>query len=87
MNEKTLVAINYTTCKNQYMKVLKPAGKDGDYLIMSHWDSEEAFKTWTKSEPFIEGHKRGFEDLRKAKERGGEAPMSSSFKTYEVIAR
>lgn len=69
------------------MEVLKPAEKDGDYLIMSHWDSEDAFKTWTKSEAFIEGHKRGFEDLRKAKERGDEAPMSSSFKTYEVIAR
>lgn len=69
------------------MEVLKPSEKDGDYLIMSHWDSEDAFKTWTKSEAFIEGHKRGFEDLRKAKERGEKAPMSSSFKTYEVIAR
>ena len=54
---------------------------------MSHWESEENFKEWTKSPAFIEGHKRGFEDLRKAKENGEEAPMSSSFKTYEVISR
>lgn len=68
------------------MEVLRP--NDGsDYLIMSHWDNEDAFKSWTKSPAFIEGHKRGFEDLRKAKENGEEAPMSSSFKTYEVISR
>ncbi len=70
----------------QNMEVLKPA--DGsEYLIVSHWESEENFKEWTKSPAFIEGHKRGFEDLRKAKENGEEAPMSSSFKTYEVISR
>lgn len=68
------------------MEVLKP--KDGtDYLIVSHWESEDNFKEWTKSQAFIEGHKRGFEDLRQAKERGEEAPMSSSFKVYEVISR
>lgn len=70
----------------EYMEVLKPA--DGsEYLIVSHWDSEDAFKDWTKSEAFLEGHKRGFDDIRQAKERGEEAPMKSSFKTYEVISR
>ena len=67
------------------MQVLKPNG-EGEYLIVSQWSSEEAFKTWTSSPEFLEGHKRGFEDIRKAKERGEKSPMSSSFKTYEVIA-
>jgi len=68
------------------MQVLKPH-QDGEYLIVSHWESEEAFKAWTRSPEFLEGHKRGFEDIRKAKENGEKPPMSSSFKTYQVMAR
>jgi heme oxygenase (mycobilin-producing) len=68
------------------MQVLKP-DQDGDYLIVSHWETEDAFKTWTSSPEFREGHKRGFEDIRLAKERGEKSPMSSSFKTYKVIAQ
>lgn len=67
------------------MQVLRPQS-DGDYLIVSHWESEEAFKQWTNSPEFIEGHKRGFDDIRKAREKGEEPPMRSSFKTYSVIA-
>lgn len=67
------------------MQVLKPC-VEGDYLIVSHWTSEEAFKTWTSSPEFLEGHKRGFEDIKKAKEQGLQPPMKSTFKTYEVIA-
>ena len=68
------------------MQVLKPK-EEGEYLIVSFWESEDSFKDWTKSKAFIEGHKRGFEDLRLAKERGEEPPMSSSFKVYDVISR
>lgn len=68
------------------MAVLKPM-KEGDaYLIVSYWESEEGFKSWTKSEAFLEGHKRGFADIAKAKEEGRPAPMTSDFKTYKVIA-
>lgn len=70
----------------KHMEVLKPQD-NSDYLIVSHWDSEESFKVWTKSPEFIEGHKRGFEDIKNAKQKGEEPPMSSSFKTYDVIAR
>lgn len=70
-----------------YMEVLKPQDNSGTYLIVSHWDSEETFKNWTSSPEFIEGHKRGFEDIKIAKAKGEEPPMSSSFKTYEVIAK
>lgn len=70
-----------------HMEVLKPNADDDVYLIVSHWESEESFQQWTKSPAFLEGHKRGFEDLKKARERGEEAPMASSFKTYNVISR
>lgn len=68
------------------MHVLKPNDAQGDYLIVSHWDSEENFKEWTSSPAFLEGHKRGFEDIAKAKQAGLEPPMKSSFRTYNVIA-
>lgn len=69
------------------MQVLKPLHPEGQYLIVSHWESEANFKAWTSSPEFLEGHKRGFEDIRRAKEEGKTPPMSSDFKTYEVIAR
>lgn len=67
------------------MEVLKPEDGRSEYLIVSHWSSKEAFSDWTKSPEFIEGHKRGFEDLKIAKEKGEEMPMSSDFKTYTVL--
>lgn len=70
----------------RFMQVLKPTDDSGDYLIVSHWDSESHFKNWSKSPEFLEGHKRGFEDLAKAKKEGKEPPMKSVFKTYNVIA-
>lgn len=69
----------------RFMKVLKPLKVDQPYLVLSHWDNEEAFKHWTTSPEFIEGHKRGFEDVRKAKEAGEEPPMKSDFITYSVL--
>lgn len=70
----------------KFMEVLKPSDNSDNYLIVSHWESEENFKEWTRSPEFIEGHKRGFEDIRLAKEKGEEPPMSSDFKTYRVIS-
>ncbi|HQW83382.1 MAG TPA: antibiotic biosynthesis monooxygenase [Ferruginibacter sp.] len=68
------------------MQVLRPV-KDGDaYLIVSFWENENAFKTWTSSPAFIEGHKRGFADLAKAKAEGKQVPLTSDFKTYKVIS-
>jgi heme-degrading monooxygenase HmoA len=67
------------------MHVLKPTEAGGAYLIVSYWDDEAHFKTWTRSPEFLEGHKRGFEDIRKAKELGQKPPMTSTFKTYEIL--
>ncbi|RQO30779.1 hypothetical protein DBR32_08635 [Taibaiella sp. KBW10] len=69
------------------MQVLKPQDDSGRYLIVSFWENEDAFKDWTKSPEFIEGHKRGFEDIAIAKKEGKTPPMKSDFKTYKVISR
>lgn len=68
------------------MNVLRPNKENDQYLIVSYWDSKEQFEAWTRSPEFLEGHKRGFEDLRLAKERGEEAPMHSDFRTYDIIS-
>lgn len=67
--------------------VSQPGDAEGPYLIVSYWRRREDFEAWTGSPEFLEGHKRGFEDVRKAKELGQEPPMASTFHTYEVIAR
>ena len=68
------------------VEILRPTEDGGHYLIMSHWESEENFKTWTKSPEFLEGHKRAFSEIKEMKERGEESPLKSDFKTYEVFA-
>ncbi len=69
------------------MYVLRPHCEGDAYLVVSHWDTEAHFKAWLQSPEFLEGHKRGFEDIREAKARGEEPPMRSDFRTYEVVAR
>jgi len=71
----------------QSMHVLKPSDGEGNYLIVSYWDSEEHFKNWTGSAEFKEGHKRGFADLIKARKEGKKPPMTSGFKTYTILTR
>ncbi len=69
------------------MQVLRPEREGGDYLVVSQWTAREAFDAWRQSPEFIEGHRRGFEDVRAAKEAGQTPPMTSRFETYDVIAR
>jgi heme-degrading monooxygenase HmoA len=69
----------------RFMHVLRPADESDPYLIVSHWDDEASFQEWTRSPEFLEGHQRGFTDLKKAKEEGREPPMSSTFKTYSIL--
>lgn len=69
------------------MQVLKPGSEDEPYLVVSYWESEAQFEAWVGSEEFHRGHARAFEDLRAAKERGEEPPMSSTFRTYAVLTR
>jgi heme-degrading monooxygenase HmoA len=69
------------------MQVLRPKSDGDPYLVVSEWANEEAFKAWMGSPEFLEGHKRGFDDVRQAKEESREPPMSSDFKTYDVVCR
>ncbi|MBN1599469.1 MAG: antibiotic biosynthesis monooxygenase [Bacteroidales bacterium] len=71
----------------QRMEVLKPNENGSDYLIISHWEKESDFQAWRTSGAFLEGHKRGFKDLSKAKTEGKTPPMKSTFKTYEILAQ
>jgi heme-degrading monooxygenase HmoA len=68
------------------LRVLRQAEGDGPYLIMSEWDNAEDFERWKGSPEFVEGHKRGFEDMRRYREEGKPVPLRSDFKIYEVIA-
>jgi heme oxygenase (mycobilin-producing) len=69
------------------MEVLKPTEKNGDYLIISHWESEDNFRLWKESPQFLEGHKRGFADMTQAKKEGHVTPMRSDFKTYILLTQ
>lgn len=71
----------------RHLHVLRPAADDQPYLVVSYWASEADFKAWMGSPEFLEGHKRGFDDIRRAKEEGRTPPMTSQFQTYAVIAR
>lgn len=67
------------------MQVLKPHAAGEPYLIVSHWAAESDFQAWVGSPEFLEGHKRGFAELKSAKAKGAKAPMASSFKTYSLL--
>jgi heme oxygenase (mycobilin-producing) len=69
----------------RHMKVLAPTQEGGDYLVVSHWESQAAFDHWRTSPEFAEGHRRGFADVAKAKAEGRKPPMTSSMKTYTVL--
>jgi len=67
------------------MQVLRCQGGENEYLVISHWTSESDFRGWVGSPEFLEGHRRGFEDVRVAKESGQAPPMESKFQTYELV--
>lgn len=68
-----------------HMAVLRPHREDDAYLVVSHWTDRASFESWSKSPEFIEGHRRGFEDLRQARERGEKLPMTSRMEAYDVL--
>lgn len=38
--------------------VLKPASPDDPYVVLTMWESREAFEAWTQSDAFRKGHAR-----------------------------
>lgn len=69
------------------MVVLRPEREGMDYLVVSFWSDRAAFDAWRTSPEFAEGHRRGFDDIRQARERGEQPPMTSRMELFEVFAR
>ncbi len=49
------------------MQILKPQSENTPYIVLTHWESEQAFKNWVGSEDFKIAHqnpmpKSAFED-------------------------
>ena len=62
--------------------VLRPATEDNPYfVIMTFWESEEAFRAWTESEAFQQGHKRAREGSMPDMFAG-----KNVFEMYDVVA-
>ncbi len=40
----------------ELMEILKPHSDDSPYVVMTHWESEEAFQNWIGSEDFKLAH-------------------------------
>lgn len=38
--------------------VLRPASSDDPYVVLTMWESQQAFEAWTQSEAFRRGHAR-----------------------------
>lgn len=68
-----------------HMVVLRPEREGGDYLVVSFWDSKASFDAWRTSPQFMAGHRRGFEDVRVAKEQGVKPPMTSRMELYDIL--
>lgn len=69
----------------RHMRVLRPARAGGDYLVVSFWRDRESFESWSRSPEFVAGHRRGFADVREARERGETPPMTSRMETYDIL--
>jgi len=70
----------------RHMVVLRPEREGDDYLVVSFWTDRAAFDGWRTSPAFAEGHRRGFDDVRQARERGEPAPMASSMRLYQILS-
>jgi heme-degrading monooxygenase HmoA len=38
--------------------VLRPTEPEAPYIVLTFWDSREAFEAWTRSDAFTKGHAR-----------------------------
>lgn len=51
------------------------ADRDGEYIVLSRWESDEAFKAWVNSDLFKLSHRHA----------DGELAHGSELRQYEVI--
>ena len=62
-------------------EILRP--KEGnEYIVVTHWESEESFLGWVDSPEFREGHKR----VGQFRDAEGNMLLTSKVEKYEVIA-
>lgn len=62
-------------------EILKPR-QGNEYIVMTHWESEQAFEAWTNSKEYLEGHKR----VGEFKGSDGRVALTSTIEKYEVFA-
>jgi heme-degrading monooxygenase HmoA len=62
-------------------EILKPS-HGNEYIVMTHWESEQAFSEWVHSSEYAEGHKRAGE----FKGDDGESALTSKVETFEILA-
>ena len=62
-------------------EVLRPVGGN-EYIVMTHWESQEAFEGWTKSKEYLEGHRR----VGEFKDENGKMVLTSKVEKFEVFA-
>ena len=68
------------------VKILRPLKDNQPYIIMSFWNERWQFEDWMKHDAFLLGHRRGFDDIARAKAEGKEPPLKSDMELYEVFA-
>jgi heme oxygenase (mycobilin-producing) len=61
-------------------ELLRPVAGETRYFVVTHWESDEAFRAWVESASFTRGHAQA------AKDRG-QAPVAhgSSLLEFEVV--
>lgn len=62
-------------------EILRPT-EGNEYIVMTHWESQDAFEAWTKSKEYLEGHKR----VGEFKGDDGKIVLTSKVEKYEVFA-
>lgn len=62
-------------------EVLRPE-TGNEYIVMTHWETQEHFEAWTGSEEYREGHRR----VGEFKNSDGKLVLTSKVETYSVFA-
>ena len=62
-------------------EILRPE-RGNEYIVMTHWETQQAFEDWTRSEEYREGHKR----VGEFRDGDGKLVLTSKVETFEVFA-
>lgn len=62
-------------------EVLRPTSGN-EYIVMTHWESQQDFEAWVGSPEYKEGHRR----VGEFKDEQGKMALTSKVEKYEVFA-